>query len=70
MLVDLDGHDDRIRSTVNDKLQISPAGLANVLMCSKAEAKTVLQRASRRGIVRPLSTGWFQLSTATEFYKR
>lgn len=61
MLLNLGNHDDTIRANVNSKRQISPAGLANVLLCSKAEAKAVLQRASRRGIVMLLATGWFEL---------
>ena len=59
-MTSLDGHDDTIMRNLDAKKRISPAGLANVLMCPKADAKLILQRFSRRGYLRPLANGWFE----------
>ena len=56
----LDGQDETVLRNLNAKKQISPAGLANVLNCSRADAKLILQRMASRGVLRGLPTGWFE----------
>jgi hypothetical protein len=60
--------DEMIRANVNAKEEISPAYLATLLNCTKAEAKDVLRRATIHGVVRPLPNGWYKLASPQDGY--
>lgn len=59
-MIRLDGHDETVLRNLNSKKLISPAGLANVLNCPRADAKLILQRLANRGVLQGLATGWFK----------
>lgn len=54
--------DSLIRKNLNPKGQISPAYLASLLLCTRSEAKKLLEQAQNRGIVRPLPNGWYEMA--------